>query len=403
MQSPKIAIGTIVTSLYLFSAPTSLQALDLHNFEPTPLQKTLTDKKNTPIFYQIDDDFFVDGIYSQDFSWETYLSNNAPHLLSKANVLSHWAGIASINPKLVIALMELNSGIITNQNHDLESPLSTDKNIKNFDENIAQTLMSLSHYFYQNQQRRNRSQHGQLNTTAATLTLTDFMFDRTKTTNNNEHLQTLFTVYEMLFPGEVTDLLLHNKKDETNKTSSTPPKNLLQLPWRQTYSWISNGAHSTTGSGYPLSSIDVSYNWPRWGARTYSVTAAHSGEVTVYSRCNVRIRDPESEWETNYYHMEDLTVSTGDWVDINTRIGTYANDRNTALCEGGSSTGPHLHFSLLYKGAYKSLQNVNLGPYIINVGNYNYDSNCNRFWFFHSSENRKYCAWSRIYNPGPLK
>ncbi|MER1150531.1 elastinolytic metalloprotease LasA, partial [Pseudomonas aeruginosa] len=49
------------------------------------------------------------------------------------------------------------------------------------------------------------------------------------------------------------------------KAALAPPSNLMQLPWRQGYSWQPNGAHSNTGSGYPYSSFDASYDWPRWG------------------------------------------------------------------------------------------------------------------------------------------
>lgn len=139
------------------------------------------------------------------------------------------------------------------------------------------------------------------------------------------------------------------------KAALAPPSNLMQLPWRQGYSWQPNGAHSNTGSGYPYSSFDASYDWPRWGSATYSVVAAHAGTVRVLSRCQVRVTHP-SGWATNYYHMDQIQVSNGQQVSADTKLGVYAGNINTALCEGGSSTGPHLHFSLLYNGAFVSLQ-----------------------------------------------
>ncbi|MNT90859.1 Protease LasA precursor [compost metagenome] len=81
-------------------------------------------------------------------------------------------------------------------------------------------------------------------------------------------------------------------------------------------------------------------------------------------------------------------------------IGTYASNRNDALCEGGSSTGPHLHFSLLRNGVYQSLQGVRLSSYGINVGTSNYDDNCNRFWLHNSRNNQRLCAWQPVYNNG---
>ncbi len=155
----------------------------------------------------------------------------------------------------------------------------------------------------------------------------------------------------------------------------------MQLPWRQGYSWQPNGAHSNTGSGYPYSSFDASYDWPRWGSATYSVVAAHAGTVRVLSRCQVRVTHP-SGWATNYYHMDQIQVSNGQQVSADTKLGVYAGNINTALCEGGSSTGPHLHFSLLYNGAFVSLQGASFGPYRINVGTSNYDNDCRRYYFY---------------------
>ena len=83
-----------------------------------------------------------------------------------------------------------------------------------------------------------------------------------------------------------------------------------------------------------------------------------------------------------------------------TPIGTYAGNRNEALCEGGSSTGPHLHFSLLYNGVFQSLQGQKLSSYAVNVGASNYDDNCNRFWLYHQRNGQRYCAWQPLYNNG---
>lgn len=183
------------------------------------------------------------------------------------------------------------------------------------------------------------------------------------------------------------------------KAALAPPSNLMQLPWRQGYSWQPNGAHSNSGSGYPYSSFDASYDWPRWGSATYSVVAAHAGTVRVLSRCQVRVTHP-SGWATNYYHMDQIQVSNGQQVSADTKLGVYASNINTALCEGGSSTGPHLHFSLLYNGAFVSLQGASFGPYRINVGTSNYDNDCRRYYFYNQSAGTTHCAFRPLYNPG---
>jgi LasA protease len=380
-------------------------AVDLHGFQPVTLNPVASTRISIPLMGQISNTAFVDGPETIDFSWQEYLEQQAPHLLEHAELLSHWAGVASINPKLVITLMEFNSQVITEPiTASLENPFNTHYQAEDFNTLIATTLLTISDHFYQARQQQSRSPD-RVTTSAATLALLSLkpLTSKSNSLNASQWLNELMATYERLFPGEAVHLSLHSSSipEQDGSEAEVPPRDMMQMPWRQGYSWKPNGAHSNTGSGYPLSSMDVSYNWPRWGRKTYSVTAAHEGKVKVYSRCNVRITHSKG-WQTNYYHMEGIQVSNGEKVSVNSKLGVYANDRSTALCEGGSSTGPHLHFSLLYKGYYQSLQGVNLGPYVINVGNYSYDDNCNRYWLYHTEEDKTYCAWNRLYNPGPL-
>jgi hypothetical protein len=58
-----------------------------------------------------------DLIYTNDqmlnFSIEDYLNTCAPHLLPHAESISHWSGFSSISPKVLLALMEYQSSIIS--------------------------------------------------------------------------------------------------------------------------------------------------------------------------------------------------------------------------------------------------------------------------------------------------
>lgn len=372
----------------------SVSALDLHTFEAqTPVTSVAT-IESLSLPHQLSTEQFVDAPRSTPFSWQDYLQRQAPQWLPYAEALSHWAGVASLNPQLVLALLEANGQQVSAPSNELR-PLWGERSEQPLAEQLGQQMLTLAQYFYLFEQDSQRVLSSPLSASSWAV----WQSLNTADVDANAQLQGVLKSYQQLFPkafesAHAVPLLL--------RQASTPPRDLMQWPWRQGYSWKANGAHANSGSGYPLSSVDVSYDWPRWGGRTYSVTAAHSGKVTVYSRCNVRITH-SSGWQTNYYHMEDIDVNDGDWVDINTRIGTYANDRSTALCQGGSSTGPHLHFSLLYEGRYQSLQGVNLGSYVVNVGNYSYDDNCNRYWLYHQDEQRSYCAWSWLYNSGPAQ
>jgi len=93
--------------------------------------------------------------------------------------------------------------------------------------------------------------------------------------------------------------------------------------------------------------------------------------------------------------MSNLQYNNGDTVQPGTLLGRYANSYNQALCEGGQSSGPHVHFTLLQNGQQVSLHNRYISNYRIDVGNSNYDSNCNNFYF--ERNGRRTCAWQPLY------
>ena len=317
----------------------------------------------------LNDDLFLYGRDAEAFDLEAYLALNAPALRDKSEYLEHWSGYYSINPKVLLTLMAMQSGPLgAPDERALAAPLGEDG----------------------------------LN--AASAALLGLLREGAKASavQGGNPLGAYAQTFQRLFGTPAAELLQPRNRVARQiqaKAALAPPSNLMQLPWRQGYSWQPNGAHSNTGSGYPYSSFDASYDWPRWGSATYSVVAAHAGTVRVLSRCQVRVTHP-SGWATNYYHMDQIQVSNGQQVSADTKLGVYAGNINTALCEGGSSTGPHLHFSLLYNGAFVSLQGASFGPYRINVGTSNYDNDCRRYYFYNQSAGTTHCAFRPLYNPG---
>ncbi|NRD72431.1 M23 family metallopeptidase [Shewanella sp. VB17] len=361
--------------------------------------------------------FFLYDLDAIQFDLDSYLRTNMPEFIDKKELITHWSGYYSINPKIILTLMEMQSQIISlPTDKALDRPFGSLSNQQNFDAQLQDILAQLSQrfYAYEEFQLQNKPQSSEA-INAASFALLGLL---NQDVNKRERfkpeslleLDRFIEQLSLLFGHQQDELqlLLSNNKTVANsqstkgkqpKQQNIPPQDMLQMPWRIDYSWKSNGAHSHTGSGYPLSSIDVSYNWPRWGQRTYSVASAHNGTVNVLSRCQVRVTNSNG-WATNYYHMDSLSVSNGQYVDANTVLGVYASNRNVALCQGGSSTGPHLHFSLLKNGRHMSLQDVQFSHYTINVGRSNYDDNCNRFNLYDLDNNRTVCAWTPLYNSG---
>lgn len=407
-----LAIAVTTTTLGLSAAV----AKDIH--EPGEFPLETLNKVEHGLQYigsptMIRTDAFVYDLAKDDFDLRGYLKRHAPHLVAHEEALSHWSGFASIHPRVALALMETSSQILSRPSAPaLHRPFGSLSQAVGFDEQMADVLPRLSQRFYNLLELQNNKEaplfgDGALDSPAA-LVLASALAESAPT-QGADLLAQFTSSYAGLFPDAAEALTAHhsdNKTSELNEqwsqalNNEVPPANMLQMPWRRGFSWIPNGAHAHSGSGFPLSSIDVSYDWPRWNAATYSVAAAHEGNVRVLSRCQVRVSHPNG-WATNYYHLSGIEVRDGQSVQRDTKLANYASDRDTALCQGGASSGPHLHFSLLYNGQYRSLQGVNLGTYRINTGRWSYDNHCSYFWLYDEIQQRNRCAWNSIYNHGP--
>ncbi|MCO7189264.1 MULTISPECIES: M23 family metallopeptidase [unclassified Pseudoalteromonas] len=346
------------------------------------------------LLLNIDPQHFLFSNPLQQTDWESLLASHAAHLLPQLETLLHWAGHASINPKLLLALMEQQSQLLTAPSAKaFEQPFGSLVSQSGFSAQLAAITTALSQRYYAFEQQQGQQSdvlHHTLSharsVSPATFALHTLLGDQGNVAKVARHFQQLFG-----------DALLNPQAHlQTSNTESVTIKNnfYLNFPWPSGYAWYSGGAHSNTGSGYPYSSLDFNNNSGGWGSNTPWVQAAHGGTVTRYSRCNIRVTHP-SGYATQYYHMDALQYQTGDVIDAGAWLGRYANDYNTALCQGGQSSGPHLHFSLLYNGRFVSLHNTYISGYRVDVGNYNYDDNCNRFYF--ERNGYRTCAWRALY------
>jgi LasA protease len=205
---------------------------------------------------------------------------------------------------------------------------------------------------------------------------------------HDERVQRVSDDYVKLFglPQRAEDV--SSESESIGVSPAAAPSNFLRLPWLvgQT-GWSFNGVHSSSGScsmaacGSPRSSIDFSLGWPAWGANTASarVLAMHEGVVSVISSCNVRVTHA-SGWATNYYHLSNVQVVTGATVYAGQWIAEYANTQAQALCQGGGSTGPHVHVTLLQNGAQVEMHLSEMSGWRVNAASVvrDYDSDCAR-------------------------
>ncbi|WP_444996213.1 pre-peptidase C-terminal domain-containing protein [Aliikangiella sp. IMCC44359] len=339
-----------------------------------------------------------DLIYTTDqmfnFNIENYLNDKAPHLAPYAETISHWAGYSSISPKVLIALMEHQTSLVSIEDGQAMSrpfgDLSEETSFREQTRDVAMRLAKL-HYQYRD--------NGVLQTADA-RSLTELIssspsFNQSASAQNAGEL--FAEKFYKLFPAN--ELTSSSAMTSQQNPSLVPPSNLLQLPYPVGSSWRYGGTHSNTGSGTVYSSLDL-HNGGSWGSDLSNlwVKASAPGTVKRHSSCNMEVIHADG-WSTQYYHLDNIQFSTNQSVSRNQSIANYASNKNQALCQGGQSTGPHQHFSLKRNGSYVSLNNVRLSGFRVNAGNSNYDTNCNNFWL-ESPNGQKNCAGTSLYNPG---
>ncbi len=331
-------------------------------------------------------------IYSTEeklgFDLEQYLSHAAPHLLPHAEVISHWSGYTTISPRIVLALMELRTDQIRGKPSKAdELPFGELSTAVTFSGQVEDVLLRLAKAFY----ARPTGADGLRAAPAAREALE-------KVLGKSFDAEELGAIYANLFPAEPP---LPEALSAPGADKVLPPTNYLQLSYPVGQGWYHGGTHTFTGQDPgPPSSLDFTRNREPWGADTTNtwVVAAHPGTAVVYSSCNVEVLGSDG-WSTSYYHLDNVVVAGGQTVRRDQRLSNYADNLDQAICQGGHSTLPHVHFSLRRHGQYVSLQDVRLSGYRVEAGRFSYDTDCQFFWL--ERDDFRHCAWAdRVPNPG---
>jgi LasA protease len=262
------------------------------------------------------------------FDLENYLLQNAPHLVKYAEIISHWCGYSSISPKVIIALIEYQTGLISNTQpdpNDMQKPFSSLSDSTGFSKQVKDVAAQLADAYYRS--RKNQQSLDQ-------NILQNFL-EKKSSVQQRTQQQTFRNLYYQLFPESSES---GKKQLQAPTVGATPPDNLLQLPYPVGESWNYGGSHTNTGSGdYPQSSLDFNGGSWNWGADTSNlwVVAAHGGQVVVHSSCNVEVIGSDG-WSTTYYHLDNVVVETNQTVARDTPLANYADNSAQALCQGVS-------------------------------------------------------------------
>lgn len=374
---------------------------------PIPESSDETDGGDVQI---ISDGQFVYGPNVENFDLSQYITENLPHLSEYTQIILGRAGYYSINPKIYLTIITMatdsTDGIIAN-------PLALQDG--NFEEQLDAISEVLFEAFYWRLYSYSPASGDNLGFTlvdgsefnmpssinAGTYALVA-VFAQTQGRQgmqailDNGNPQGFYQTYLHLFPAD-------NPLDTSNQllTALELPPFEMQFPYPLGESWVFNRVHRnnplSTGD-LTLSSIDFwpDTDLPEWNDDTSNlwVVAAADGtrNTGINSSCNFRINHGGG-WQTQYYHLDNVQSFPSGQIRANDRIGNLANTEAQALCGGGQSDGPHVHFSLLRNGAFVPIGGLQLSGWTIQVGN---DSNCGNTWMERSGERQ--CPGSEVPN-----
>ncbi len=344
----------------------------------------------------LSDGQFVDGPNVGAFELETFL-NAQPGILKAPeyrNVIQDQADYFGINPKVLLTVIEMQSGLVTNPSptpQAIANPIGygdTPGFVAQMQRVAGRLSESFYWYLYDYQPKRTGSSPsipltlrdgtavqvaGQSNAgtyAMQSVLAEDLDAQRWAKAVSLESPDGFSRTYRRLFPDD-------DPLDSSNivGVNSTPPSNLLKLPYSCNDTWkFLQGPHDVGGncgppnySDAPRSSLDFGPGTSCSGTPPEDrwITAAAAGTVLGVScnGCLVKI-DHGNGWQTHYFHVVNAQVSSGQSVSKNARIGnpscrpSYGADCGS--CGGFASGSHHVHFSILQNGAYQPIDGTSL-------------------------------------------
>jgi LasA protease len=164
---------------------------------------------------------------------------------------------------------------------------------------------------------------------------------------------------ELSKQAPITIMKPHEKKafSSGSMTAMAPYRTGMRLPYAVGASWtMSGGPHGWSGYNTPFSSVDLTGGDQR-------VLAARSGYV--YTMCSnnlgwLRIVH-DNGFSSDYYHLwSNIQPADGSYISE----GSFLGYTGTDVSCGGSASGRHVHFALLYNGSYIGLSGREIGGWV---------------------------------------
>ncbi|WP_157499927.1 M23 family metallopeptidase [Lysobacter sp. Root983] len=341
-----------------------------------------------------------DLIYSYDemfdFDIDAYLAKRAPHLSRYGETISHWAGYSGISPKVLIALMEQQSGVVTRRRaaaDGMSRPFGKLAQSRDFSAQTREVAVALREALYAQDaaDAKGPVSLARVNPLQTLFARTGVSAASAALSGDSEFQQVYASLFNETRKAATPSPRFAAQAGPDVGALAGPANGFLQFPFPRGQRWHVGGAHTNTGSGnYPMSSLDMSIGGG-WGSNQSNtwVSSSAAGSFKRHSSCFAEVVH-SGGWSTTYYHLMNIQYATGASVAANTRIANPANTQSQALCNGGSSTGPHEHWSLKSNGSHYHLNQVYLSGFLITATGSSYDTNCNRFYL--TKNGTKYCS-----------
>ena len=211
----------------------------------------------------VDDTQFVFNNALLNEDWDNFFALHAPALQDKKELILHWAGYASINPKIILALLEQQSGLLSNPAADSTNPLAGLSDERGFDAQVEDVVTKLSQRFYAYKQWQDsqvtakKSKYASTaisnsaitnSSTAATAALVSVFKKRNKLAveqdnvhHANSDLTGFLATFDSLFPESSAQLQRSSKSAaKSSRQQFTAASFSMDLPWPSGY-WYSGG------------------------------------------------------------------------------------------------------------------------------------------------------------------
>ena len=338
----------------------------------------------------ISDGQFVWGPNVGDFNVHTFLSEIESPLLAFAEDIENWAAYTSINPRVFLTALEIQTGWLKAPSINVETDVVLAQ--------IENTAMDLTTAFYEHLylwgSRRSSETQSQSENPSFTflegesIRLNPYISSATYAIGNLLAANQKFSAWSEsvssrsphgfveTFAGLFPNINALDGSFSINP-DDLPADDFLQLPFPMGADWTFNGTHSWNGGdlGPDRSSMDFSTNWPKGTELPDDfAVSAHAGNAYVRtpSRTNLPCwteihyeAQPGEIWTTSYYHLRFLG-EPGDrgWIGRNQSVGAIGAE----VCNGGFASGAHVHFTLKYNGAFFDLDGVKLSGWTVSSG-----------------------------------